>query len=102
MPEARNQRFILTVKTHSFKDLSEHLKGHFGDKYPIKTNEMAECPPNNPRFALMWDCRYEMDNTKSKEILGIKYYDIKNTMVDMAESLIANGTIPDLRGDAKQ
>jgi hypothetical protein len=52
---------------------------------------MEACPPNNPRFAAMWEKKYQLNHSKSVDILGIKYHDIKDTMVDMAESLIENG-----------
>lgn len=97
IPEARNQRFILTLRTFRFKELCEVLKAHYGEKYPIKTNEMEQCPPNNPRFEIMWDRTYNMDHTKSVEVLGIKYHDIKDTLIDMAEGLIDFGMIPDNR-----
>ena len=97
VPEARNQRFILTENTYSFKMLSEHLKSHYGDKYPTKTEEMAECPPGNPRFAIMWGKEYKLDRSKSESILGIKYHNIKDTVVDMSESMINLGMLPDNR-----
>ena len=59
---------------------------------------MTECPPNNPRFAIMWEKNYDMNHSKSVEILGIKYHEIKDTMVDMAESMIEAGMLPDNRG----
>ena len=73
------------------------MQAHYGDKYPTKTVEMEACPPNNPRFAAMWEKKYQLNHSKSVDILGIKYHDIKDTMVDMAESLIENGLIPDNR-----
>ena len=73
------------------------MQAKYGDKYPTKTVEMEACPPNNPRFAAMWEKQYQLNHSKSVDILGIKYQDIKETMVDMAESLIENGLIPDNR-----
>ena len=45
--EAAGVRFILCNKTFKFKDMCEKLQEHYGDKYPIKTIEMTECPPDN-------------------------------------------------------
>ena len=90
-------RFILCNKTFKFKDLCEKLQEHYGDKYPIKTNELEECPPENLRFKNVWGHKYDLDNSKSTEILGIKYYDIKDTVVDMAETMIGLGMLPDNR-----
>ena len=33
------------------------------------------------------------DNTASREVLGIEYRDMATTMVEMAEAMIANGTV---------
>ncbi len=38
-----------------------------------------------------------MDNSKSTSILGIKYYDLKDTLVGMAETMIGLGMLPDNR-----
>jgi nucleoside-diphosphate-sugar epimerase len=54
VPEARNKRFILVNKTVRFKELTEHLKAHFGEgTYPFKTDELEECPMDNPRAKMM-------------------------------------------------
>ena len=45
----------------------------------------------------MWEKVYKIDNSRSKEILGIKYYEISDTLVSMAEALINNGVLPDNR-----
>lgn len=34
-----------------------------------------------------------MDNTASKQVLGIKYIDLEKSMVDMADAMIAKGMI---------
>jgi dihydroflavonol-4-reductase len=97
VPEARNHRFILTARTFRFKEMCEKLKEQYGDKYPIKLNEMEQCPPENVRFKNIWGRHYDLVNTKSQEILGIKYYDIKDTVVSMAEAMINHGMVPDNR-----
>ena len=47
VPEAANKRIILIEGTYRWKDLSDTLRGHFGEAYPFKTEEMSECPPGN-------------------------------------------------------
>ena len=69
--EAKNQRFLLVDDTYKFKELSDTLRAHYGEKYPFKTEELAESPPDNVRFKLLWDKVYKVDNSKSKNILGI-------------------------------
>jgi nucleoside-diphosphate-sugar epimerase len=100
VPEARNLRIILTLKTQSFKDISTILKKQLGDGYPIKTEEMGACPPGNARFEALWDWDFEVDNSKSKEILGITYHNIEDTLREMTEGMIENGCLPDLRAKA--
>jgi nucleoside-diphosphate-sugar epimerase len=95
--EAANKRIILIEGTHRWRDLSEHLRAHFGDVYPFKTEEMAECPPGNLRFQVMWEKRSEFDNSRSKTVLGIQYHDIKDTLVSMATQMIDDGVLPDNR-----
>lgn len=95
--EAKNQRFILCNRTFTFKELCEILKHHYGEKYPIKTNEMAECPPDNLRFKAMWEKNYNLDNSKSVKVLGIQYKPIEDTMISMAEGMIEAGMLPDNR-----
>ena len=36
----------------------------------------------------------QVDNTRSKEVLGIRYTDIKDSFVDMGLSLIEQGYVP--------
>ncbi len=43
----------------------------------------------------MWDRTYNFDHTKSVEVLGLKYHDIKDTIIDMAENMIEMGMLPD-------
>jgi dihydroflavonol-4-reductase len=101
VPEARNQRFILNEGTYRFKQLTETMKAHFGEgTYPFKTDEIAECPMDNPRakmLQLLWNREYRLDRTRSENVLGIKYHDIKDTVIDMAESFVELGMIPDNR-----
>ncbi len=40
---------------------------------------------------------YTFDNARSKEVLGIEYTDLAQTLVEMGESLIQQGYVPDER-----
>lgn len=90
---ARNQRFLLANKTFTFKELAEMLKERYGDAFPTKTTEMAEYPPGNPRFKLLWGRKFDVDNRKSIDVLGIKYHDIKDTLYSMVDGMLAQGFI---------
>jgi hypothetical protein len=87
----------LISRTFHFKELCEILKEQYGEKYPIKLNELEECPVDNLRFKNNWKRNYNLDNTKSQEILGIRYYDIKETLFSMIETMIEHGMLPDYR-----
>jgi len=93
-PKAAGQRYPLSDQVYSFKGMSDVLKAHYGDKYPFATEELAECPPGNKRYASLWDFTYKIDNSKTRKELGINFRDTKKSFVEMAESMIANGLIP--------
>jgi nucleoside-diphosphate-sugar epimerase len=95
VPEAANKRFALCGDTYTFKELCEKIIEKYGDKYPTHTREMEECPPENVRFKNAWGHHWKLDNTRSTSILGIKYHDVKDTLVDMTEALISHSMIPD-------
>lgn len=40
-----------------------------------------------------WGVEWSMDNTRSKEVLGIEYPDMKQEILDMVENLIELGVI---------
>ena len=40
---------------------------------------------------------YNFDNSQSKEVLGFEYTDLAQTLVEMGESLIQQGYVPDNR-----
>ena len=98
VPEARNERIILCNRTFFLKSLCEIFVQHYGEgTYPVKLEEMTECPPENKRFKLVWERKYDVDHSKSERLLGIKYIDIKDTLIEMAEKMIQDRVIPDHR-----
>jgi dihydroflavonol-4-reductase len=98
VPDARNQRIILCNRTFFFKDLCQIFIDHYGQgTYPVKLEEMAESPPDNKRFKLIWEKKFNISHAKSEKLLGIEYLDIKETLIDMAEKMIEDGLIPDNR-----
>lgn len=52
-------------------------------------------------MARYWDWYKTFDNTRSKEILGIKYRPTQESLVDMAHSMINSGIIEDKRKEKK-
>ena len=45
----------------------------------------------------LWEQTYEIDNTRAQTILGINFRELDETLVDMAEAMIALGLIPEKR-----
>ena len=45
----------------------------------------------------MWDREVVCDNTRSREVLGIEYTDLADSIREMGESMIAKGVVPDRR-----
>ena len=87
---------------------SEDMKNHYGKSYNIKTKELGYCPvklasifmPEIKPMLHMWGKHYNMDNTQSKQILGMEYRDVNEGIVDLVECIINNGSIPDKRAKA--
>jgi len=52
-------------------------------------------------LARFWDFYKEIDNTKSKEVLGIKYRPTQETLVEMGHSIINSGVVEDKRKEKK-
>jgi nucleoside-diphosphate-sugar epimerase len=98
VPEASNERIIITNRTFFFRDLCKKFIDLYGEgTYPVKLEEMKECPPDNKRFKSIWEKNFNVNHAKSEKLLGIEYIDINDTLRQMTEKMIENGLIPDLR-----
>lgn len=82
--EAANKRFCLTAECMWFKDFGQALKEAYPD-YKFKTAELGFCPmkvaswfDKSAKMILpMWGKNFQIDNTQSKNVLGIQYHDAK-------------------------
>lgn len=80
------------------------LKENFPD-YKISNKEIGFCPIKLASYfdrqvkllVPMWRRVIKVDNTLSRTILGIEYRDHVETLVAMAETLIATGQVRDKR-----
>eukprot|EP00347_Sterkiella_histriomuscorum_P002260 403368849 len=105
VPEARNNRFILNCQGMWFKDIAETLKAEYGKYYKVKTGELKYCTikfvalfDKQAKMILpFWNKALNLDNRKSREILGIQYQNTRDTIVGMADSMIDSGLIKDKR-----
>ena len=80
---AANKRFLLCCQDAWAKEIAAILSAKYPKcKVPTELADGEDPDPGN-------DC----DNTRSKEVLGIQYTSLAQTMCDMAESLIASGKV---------
>ena len=79
VPEAAGKRFILNAKAMWFKDMALGLKKNYPTGFNIKTGEIGYCPikmasmfdASVKQILPFWNKNFDMDNTRSREILGI-------------------------------
>lgn len=99
---AASGRFILAERVATFPEMAKVLRGRFGSAYPLPRRTVPK--------ALFWllapklgiDRRYvarnvgipfELDTTRSREILGIEYRDTRETVVEHFQQLIDAGAL---------
>ena len=105
-PGAKNQRIIIVGYNIWFKEMAEILNDHFGKwGYKIKTGEIklwmlkvASWIDDTAKSILpQWDKEQVLSNKKSIDILGMTYHGHRETLIDMGESMIDIGIVPDKR-----
>jgi len=82
VPEAGNKRFFVTAGYYSNADIANIIKKNFpdlADKLP------AEIKSDKPEDV------YGYDNTRSKEVLGLKYRSLEDSITDTVKSLLEVG-----------
>ncbi|TNV77415.1 hypothetical protein FGO68_gene11878 [Halteria grandinella] len=102
VPEAAGQRFALVAENLWFKNYAETLKEAY-PQYKFKTGEIGFCPvkvvswfdSSAKQILPMWGRIINVDNTKSKTVLGVQYHDGRESIREMAKSMIQYGVIPD-------
>lgn len=79
-PEAANQRFFMAAQIASEKELREIMEKNFPEIRGNLKDEVTTAVP-----------AYGIDNSKSINVLGIKYRPLEETIVDTVKSLKALG-----------
>jgi nucleoside-diphosphate-sugar epimerase len=82
--QAANKRFCLSCDSLWFKEYAETLKEAYPD-YSFKTGELGYCPmkvaswfDKTAKMILpMWGKTFNIDNSQSRDVLGIQYHDAK-------------------------
>ena len=81
-PEAANKRFFVTAGYFSNAEIAEIIR----DNFPGYKDMLPEKPESDrPKDVYMYD------NSRSKEVLGLKYRPLKGAIVDLVNSLKAAG-----------
>jgi nucleoside-diphosphate-sugar epimerase len=83
VPEAGGERFFVTAGFFANKDIADIIRG----THPELESKL---PPKDSPSDLPKDI-YGYDNSKSQNVLGIKYVPLKKTVVDTVDSLLAIG-----------
>ncbi|OAL32107.1 hypothetical protein AYO20_08045 [Fonsecaea nubica] len=82
VPEAGGKRFLTTAGHYSNADIAQIIKQRFPD--------LADKLPDKIESDRPQDC-YQYDNSRSKEVLGLKYRSLEDSVVDTVKSLLAVG-----------
>ncbi|KAL5343947.1 hypothetical protein BJX70DRAFT_393370 [Aspergillus crustosus] len=83
VPEAGALRFFVTAGLYSNKDIVDIIR----DAYPELEDRL---PPKDASSDLPKDI-YGYDNSKSTQVLGLKYHSLKESVVDTVKTLLENG-----------
>jgi len=82
--EAAGNRFIVCNTSLWMKDVADILaEKYLADGWPIPTEEIPNADAEQNWF----------DNTRSQEVLGITYRPLKDSFIDMCESMIKTGFV---------
>lgn len=78
-------------------EMAKIISDHFSKYgYDIQTTLTEDPEKINPRMRFLLDKEYSVDNSKSKEILGMKYdYSYEDSLVEMMKAAIKAGVVED-------
>lgn len=79
--EAGAQRFFVTAGHYTNKDVVDIIR----DAYPELKDRLPEAKSDLPQDV------YGYDNSKSIQVLGLKYGSLKEAVVDTVKTLLDNG-----------
>lgn len=85
LPEAANKRFFVTAGYFSNEEIADIIRDNYPelkDKLPTKGTKGGEYPT---------DGIYKYDNSRTKDVLGIQFRSLKESIVDTVKSLQAVG-----------
>ena len=105
VPEARNKRFMLSKECMWLHEIAAIIKKQYGKDYKMTDKVMpywiikvASFFSNYCHYlAQNWETEFTYDNQETKQILGVQFRDLDSSLLEMAETLIQSGYIPDQR-----
>ena len=109
MPEAANKRFMLVAEACWFKDVGVYLDNIYGSqgskKYKVVKKELPKLLCQVVSFfdkeiavvMPFWGMQKTFANEETKKILSIDFIPIKQSVEEMAVTLIETGYVPDKR-----
>ena len=83
LPEAANKRFFVVAGYFSNEEVADIIRDNYPelkDKLPVKGTKGGEYPAEG---------LYKYDNSRTKEVLGIEFRSLKESIVDTVKSLQA-------------
>lgn len=82
IPEAGGKRFLLTAGHYSNSEIAQIIKAKFPELADKLPQDLTSDKPEDV---------YGYDNSRSKELLGIQYRSLEESVVDTVKSLLALG-----------
>ncbi|KAK5047222.1 hypothetical protein LTR84_006744 [Exophiala bonariae] len=82
VPEAGGKRFLLTAGYYSNGEIASAIKSNFPDLADKLPQDLKSDKPDDV---------YGIDNSRSKDVLGIKYRNLEESVIDTTKSLLAIG-----------
>lgn len=85
LPEAGNKRFFVTAGYFSNEEIADIIRENYPalkDQVPVKGTKGGEYPEGGV---------YKYDNSRTREVLGIQFTGLKESIVDTVKSLQAVG-----------
>jgi hypothetical protein len=81
VPEAGNQRFLVCARQFGFQDICDILRSRFP--------ELSERTPlGKPGTSSLPQGAYTIDNSKVKQLLGVEFRSLEETVVDVAHCML--------------
>jgi nucleoside-diphosphate-sugar epimerase len=81
VPEAGNQRFVVSARQFGFQQICDILRANFAElsgRTPLGQPGTSSLPPG----------AYSIDNSKIRGVLGVEFRPLEETVVDVARCML--------------